>query len=254
MVSTLGGSAGGDGGLGRPAGDRRLVRRAGGQQGRQRDGVFTVVIGLLVWLSLLARALVIGAEVNAVLRFRLWPRALLGPPMDAEPTAADLAVYSSKDSSLSSPRRSTSVRRMIPRQVGLADPHALGDLGLGQVLEEPQPDDLTLTVGQRVEQLAHHDLLIDVVVAGVADAEDAISEGARIRVAAHRLIRARGLAGDCRRRHGAGIAGGRRIGGGGAGDRLSRHPARRDPPCPHRQAGGGRAGDPEDHAGRLTWW
>jgi membrane protein len=86
----------------------RVVTRAG-----DTYGVFAVVIGLLVWLSLLARALVIGAEVNAVLRFRLWPRALLGPPMDAEPTAADLAVYSSKDSSLSSPRRSTSVRRMM---------------------------------------------------------------------------------------------------------------------------------------------
>ncbi|MGZ4682952.1 MAG: YihY/virulence factor BrkB family protein [Acidimicrobiales bacterium] len=86
----------------------RVVSRAGNTY-----GVFAVVIGLLVWLSLLARVLVVGAEVNAVLRFRLWPRALLGPPMDAEPTAADLAVYSSKDSSLSSPLRSTSVRRMM---------------------------------------------------------------------------------------------------------------------------------------------
>jgi membrane protein len=86
----------------------RVVSRAGNTY-----GVFAVVIGLLVWLSLLARVLVIGAEVNAVLRFHLWPRALLGPPMDAEPTAADLVVYSSKDSSLSSPLRSTSVRRMI---------------------------------------------------------------------------------------------------------------------------------------------
>ena len=86
----------------------RVVSRAGNTY-----GVFAVVIGLLVWLSLLARVLVIGAEVNAVLRFRLWPRALLGPPMDAEPTEADLVVYSSKDSSLSSPLRSTSVRRMM---------------------------------------------------------------------------------------------------------------------------------------------
>jgi membrane protein len=86
----------------------RVVNRAGNTY-----GVFAVVIGLLVWLSLLARVLVIGAEVNAVLRFHLWPRALLGPPMDAEPTAADLAVYSSKDSSLSSPLRSTNVRRMM---------------------------------------------------------------------------------------------------------------------------------------------
>ena len=86
----------------------RVVSKAG-----DTYGVFAVVIGLLVWLSLLARVLVIGAEVNAVLRFELWPRALLGPPMDAEPPEADLAVYSSKDSSLSSPRRSTSVRRMM---------------------------------------------------------------------------------------------------------------------------------------------
>ena len=33
----------------------------------------------------------------------------IGRLIDAEPTEADLAVYSSKDSSLSSPRRSTSV-------------------------------------------------------------------------------------------------------------------------------------------------
>jgi membrane protein len=86
----------------------RVVSRAGNTY-----GVFAVVIGLLVWLSVLARVLVIGAEINAVLRYRLWPRALLGPPMDAEPTPADLAVYSSKDSSLSSSLRSTSVRRMM---------------------------------------------------------------------------------------------------------------------------------------------
>ena len=86
----------------------RVVGRAGNTY-----GVFAVVIGLLVWLSMLARVLVIGAEVNAVICFRLWPRALLGPPRDARPTEADEAVYASKDSSLSSPLRSTSVRRMM---------------------------------------------------------------------------------------------------------------------------------------------
>ena len=62
----------------------RVVRRAGGTY-----GVFAVVIGLLVWLSLLARLLVTAMELNVVRARRLWPRALLAPPRGTLPTPAD---------------------------------------------------------------------------------------------------------------------------------------------------------------------
>jgi membrane protein len=41
-------------------------------------GVFALVIGLLSWFWLTAHLLLMGAEVNAVLCWRLWPRALTG--------------------------------------------------------------------------------------------------------------------------------------------------------------------------------
>jgi len=52
----------------------RVVGRAGNTY-----GVFAIVIGLLVWLSLLARLLVVAAEVNVVRARHLWPRSLLPP-------------------------------------------------------------------------------------------------------------------------------------------------------------------------------
>jgi membrane protein len=59
-------------------------------------GLFGVVLGLLVWLYLSAAAVVIGAEVNAVLARRLWPRALLTPfTDDVTLTAGDRAAYAS---------------------------------------------------------------------------------------------------------------------------------------------------------------
>ena len=36
------------------------------------------MIGLLSWFLLLAHLLLIAAEVNVVLRWRLWPRSLTG--------------------------------------------------------------------------------------------------------------------------------------------------------------------------------
>ena len=41
-------------------------------------GAFALVIGLLSWFLLLAQLLLLSAEVNVVLRRRLWPRALTG--------------------------------------------------------------------------------------------------------------------------------------------------------------------------------
>lgn len=43
-------------------------------------GTFAMVLGLLTWLYVGARVLVYSAEVNSVLTYRLWPRALLGDP------------------------------------------------------------------------------------------------------------------------------------------------------------------------------
>jgi YihY family inner membrane protein len=41
-------------------------------------GTFALVIGLLSWFFLIAHLLLIAAEVNVVLRWRLWPRSLAG--------------------------------------------------------------------------------------------------------------------------------------------------------------------------------
>ena len=43
-------------------------------------GTFATVIGLLVWLHLLAQMTLYAAEVNVVVMRGLWPRSLLGPP------------------------------------------------------------------------------------------------------------------------------------------------------------------------------
>jgi uncharacterized BrkB/YihY/UPF0761 family membrane protein len=37
-------------------------------------GAFATVFGLLIWLALLARVVLIANEVNVVLRHRAWPR------------------------------------------------------------------------------------------------------------------------------------------------------------------------------------
>jgi membrane protein len=41
-------------------------------------GTFAIVIGLLTWFWLVAHLLLLAAEVNVVLRWHLWPRALTG--------------------------------------------------------------------------------------------------------------------------------------------------------------------------------
>ncbi|MFI9273127.1 YihY/virulence factor BrkB family protein [Kitasatospora sp. NPDC052896] len=54
-------------------------------------GFFGTVIGLLSWLYLAAEVTVYAAETNAVLARRLWPRALIQPPL----TAGDRKVLES---------------------------------------------------------------------------------------------------------------------------------------------------------------
>jgi YihY family inner membrane protein len=51
-------------------------------------GVFAVVITLLSWLYLGAQLFLWAAEINVVLRYRLWPRSLTQPPL----TRADRLV------------------------------------------------------------------------------------------------------------------------------------------------------------------
>jgi membrane protein len=46
-------------------------------------GTFATVIGLLVWLHIIAQLTLYAAEINTVVVRRLWPRSLLGPPESA---------------------------------------------------------------------------------------------------------------------------------------------------------------------------
>jgi YihY family inner membrane protein len=50
-------------------------------------GVFATVLGLLAWIYLVTKITVYAAEVNVVLARRLWPRAIVQPPL----TEADRA-------------------------------------------------------------------------------------------------------------------------------------------------------------------
>ena len=52
-------------------------------------GVFAVVITLLSWLYLGSQLTLWAAEINVVLRYRLWPRSVTQPPL----TRADRRVY-----------------------------------------------------------------------------------------------------------------------------------------------------------------
>jgi len=50
-------------------------------------GSFALVIGLLAWIYLGAQLVLVGAELNAVLKHRLWPRSLQGEPTEADERA-----------------------------------------------------------------------------------------------------------------------------------------------------------------------
>jgi len=52
-------------------------------------GIFAVVITLLSWLYLGSQLVLWAAEINVVLRYRLWPRSMVQPPL----TGADRLVF-----------------------------------------------------------------------------------------------------------------------------------------------------------------
>src|SRR6185437_15040585 len=55
-------------------------------------GVFATVLGLVVWVYILVQITVYAAEINVVLTRRLWPRAIVQPPL----TEADRAVMAAQ--------------------------------------------------------------------------------------------------------------------------------------------------------------
>ena len=59
-------------------------------------GAFALVIGLLSWFLLLAQLLLLSAEVNVVLRRRLWPRALIGDLGEPDRRALRLAAEAAR--------------------------------------------------------------------------------------------------------------------------------------------------------------
>lgn len=50
-------------------------------------GFFALVIGLLSWLYIGAQLTLLAAEINVVLRYRLWPRSMTQPPLTEEDKA-----------------------------------------------------------------------------------------------------------------------------------------------------------------------
>ena len=50
-------------------------------------GSFALVIGLLAWIYLGAQLTLVGAELNVVLKHRLWPRSMQGELTDADERA-----------------------------------------------------------------------------------------------------------------------------------------------------------------------
>lgn len=61
-------------------------------------GLFAIVIGLLGWVYLGAQLLLFAAELNVVLRRRLWPRALGGAPDTTRPDREVLAGEAREES------------------------------------------------------------------------------------------------------------------------------------------------------------
>ena len=54
-------------------------------------GVFATVLGLLAWVYLAVEVTVFAAEINSVLAWRLWPRAMVQPPL-TESDRASMAL------------------------------------------------------------------------------------------------------------------------------------------------------------------
>jgi membrane protein len=52
-------------------------------------GVFAIVLGLLAWVAIQARVVLVASETNVVVSDRLWPRGM----SDRDPTEADLRAF-----------------------------------------------------------------------------------------------------------------------------------------------------------------
>lgn len=78
----------------------------------QTYGGFAVVVGLLSWLLVGAQATLIAAEVNVVLAWRLWPRALGGRLGEADQRALRAAAEAER----SDPRAHITVAFEAPRR------------------------------------------------------------------------------------------------------------------------------------------
>ena len=69
-------------------------------------GTFALVIGLLSWFWLGSHLILVAAEVNVVLRRRLWPRSLTG---DLEPADRE-ALRRNVEAARQDPRQQVVVR------------------------------------------------------------------------------------------------------------------------------------------------
>ena len=72
----------------------------------QTYGTFATVIGLLAWLYLGAQMTLLAAEVNVVKKRRLWPRAIVQPPL----TGADVRALVSYAQEQRRPEEDVTVR------------------------------------------------------------------------------------------------------------------------------------------------
>ncbi len=81
----------------------KAAGRGSGHGIGQVYGTFAVVIGLLSWIFLVAQIMVFAAEVNVVVRRRLWPRSIAGRPITPSDrrSAAAQAEEHSFDKSMS---------------------------------------------------------------------------------------------------------------------------------------------------------
>jgi YihY family inner membrane protein len=83
-------------------------------------GVFATVLGLLAWIYLAVRIIVYCAEINVVLARRLWPRAIVQPPL-TEADRASMALQA-----LQNQRRAEQQVRVTfdDRKPGIAAPRS----------------------------------------------------------------------------------------------------------------------------------
>jgi len=150
---------------------QHVIRGAG-----QTYGAFATVIGLLAWLYLGARIVIFAAEINVVLKRRLWPRSIFEPPEPADRKArAALAKVEERDDRETievafHPPKPASARRVGRPPYAVAPAPAPGEHAEAAALGVAGPDLHTLTVADLVAAL-HREL--DTVDAAPADRQRA---------------------------------------------------------------------------------